>query len=85
VDEALAWYERDRPMLALEFLGELRATFDRITAGPLGYQIVRLGVREAVMRRFPYTVFYTIEADVVLVMAVVHTSRNPVTWQRRVD
>ena len=31
---AYHWYESERAGLGLEFLDELRATYDRITAGP---------------------------------------------------
>ena len=85
VDEALAWYENERPGLAIEFLGELRATFDRLADGPFKYQHLRSGVRRALLKRFPYAVFFIVEDDVVLVTAVLHTSRDPATWQRRID
>jgi plasmid stabilization system protein ParE len=85
VDDALAWYERDRPTLALEFLAELRASFDRIADGPFRYPHLRSGVRRALVKRFPYAVYFTVEDDVILVVAVVHTSRNPAAWQRRIE
>ena len=85
VEAAFAWYEGERKGLGTSFTQELRATYARILDRPLGYQVVRSDVRRAMMRRFPYAVFYVVEDDVILVTAVLHTSRNPAAWQRRID
>ncbi len=37
VEAAFEWYENERSGLGLEFLDELRATYDRIADGPLKY------------------------------------------------
>ena len=34
-------------------------------------------IRRAFMRKFPYSVFYSVEDDMILVIAVFATSRNP--------
>ena len=41
-------------------------------------------VRRILTRRFPYKVFFFIEADQVEVIAVVHAKRHPRVWQKRV-
>lgn len=85
VEAAFAWYENERPGLGLEFLGELRAAYNRIAGGPFGYRDVRSGIRRALLKRFPYAVYFTIDGDVVVVVAVLHVSRDPAEWQRRRD
>jgi toxin ParE1/3/4 len=83
VEAAFDWYEKEQPGLGLEFLDELRATYDRIADGPLRYQELRSGIRRALARRFPYAVYFAIEADIVVVVAVLRASRDPAEWQRR--
>lgn len=83
VEAAFEWYEKERPGLGLEFLDELRAAYSRIAAGPLRYQELRSGVRRALLKRFPYAVYFAIEDDAVVVIAVLHASRDPAEWQRR--
>ena len=83
VEATARWYERQRPGLGLEFLGELRAAYTRIITGPLGYQSIGLGTRRALLRRFPYAVYFVVGDDVVTVVAVLHASRDPAEWQRR--
>jgi toxin ParE1/3/4 len=83
VEAAFEWYENERPGLGVEFLDELRATYNRIANGPLKYQELRGGIRRALFRRFAYAVYFAIEADIVVVVAVLHASRDPAEWQRR--
>ena len=41
-------------------------------------------VRKALVRRFPYGVFYQVEVGQVLVLAVFHAKRNPNIWHGRI-
>lgn len=83
VAAAFEWYEKERSGLGREFLDELRATYDRITHGPLKYQYLRSGIRRALVRRFPYGVYFAIEDEVIVVLCVLHASRDPAEWQRQ--
>ena len=53
VEAAFEWYENEQPGVGLEFLDELRASYNRIADGPLKYQELRGGIRRALLRRFP--------------------------------
>ncbi len=55
------WYEKEQSGLGYEFLSELRATYDRVADGPLQYQHLRSGIRRALVRRFPYAVYFAVE------------------------
>lgn len=83
IEDAFTWYENERPGLGIEFLSELRAAYNRIAQGPLKYQHLRSGLRSALLRRFPYAVYFAREDDVVVIVAVLHASRDPAEWQRR--
>ena len=77
------WYENEEAGLGHGFLDELRAAYDRIADGPLGYQALRSGIRRGLLRRFPYAVYFAVEGDMVVVLAVLHVARDPAEWQRR--
>ena len=83
VEATFQWYENELPGLGLEFLDELRFTYDRIVHGALKYQDLRSGVRWALLRRFPYAVYFAVEADVIVVLPVLHANRDPAEWQKR--
>jgi hypothetical protein len=41
-------------------------------------------VRRCLTHVFPYGVLYTVEPDFILIVAVMHGSREPGYWKRRV-
>jgi plasmid stabilization system protein ParE len=81
--EAATWYDGDRRGLADEFLSELRATFLRIEEGPVRFPVVFRDVRRAILRRFPFGVFFILETERATVIAITHLRRHPSAWQRR--
>jgi plasmid stabilization system protein ParE len=85
IEAAFEWYEAEEPDLGFEFLGELRAVYQRILEGPRKYQALRSGIRRALTRRFPYAIYFSIEGEVIVVVAVLHTARDPAEWQRRIQ
>jgi plasmid stabilization system protein ParE len=82
-DEAIDWYEQQRVGLGVEFAERVQAVFDRISATPEIHAVVYRDVRKAFVRQFPYSVFYRIKADRVVVLAVFHDKRNPNIWKAR--
>jgi plasmid stabilization system protein ParE len=84
IEAAFEWDEREEFHLGFEFLDELRNAYVRILSHPLAYQSLRSGIRRALTRRFPYSIFYTVEAEVIVLLAVLHTARDPEEWQRRI-
>ena len=85
IAEAYGWYERQRPGLGEEFLSCLDACIQRICRQPLGYSVVFESYRRALVRRFPYAVFYEFEGNEVTVYALFHTARNPMKWRERLS
>jgi plasmid stabilization system protein ParE len=84
VEAAFEWYEREQTGLGFEFLNELRAAYQRVVDHPLAYQVLRSGIRRALTRRFPYAIYYSIEAEVLVILAVLHTARDPAQWRKRI-
>ena len=84
IEATFNWYEREEPGLGFVFLNQLRDTYVRILDHPLGYQELRSGIRRALIKQFPYAIYFAIERDVVLILGVLHTARDPAEWQRRI-
>lgn len=78
-----AWYEEERPGLGREFTRAVRALLAALEREPLLYPVAQDTVRRALVRRFPYAVYFTIDRDDVLVFACLHVRRDPATWQQR--
>jgi plasmid stabilization system protein ParE len=80
---AYAWYEEQAPGLGAEFLRALDAVLQRLAREPALYAVVHGRVRRALLRRFPYGVFYAEAGEAVVVLAVVHAHRHPRHWPGR--
>ena len=82
-DEAITWYEDKEPGLGLRFLHDLDILYASIARRPEIHQLVRGGFRRALMRKFPYAIFFEFNDQLVVVHAVFHCSRNPAGWRSR--
>ena len=82
-DEAFDWYDAQGAGLGAAFAAEVQRVLDRVAANPFMHGTVLADIRKAVVRRFPYCVFYRPHSDRVEVIAVFHTSRDPSVWQDR--
>lgn len=83
IEAARAWYERQRPGLGNEFLLSVEEACNRIAWMPLMYADVYRGLRQCILRRFSYVLYYRAHSDRKTVAAVVHSSRHHRRWQSR--
>lgn len=83
IHEAFRHYQRERKGLGQEFKAELKATLNRIRRMPSLLAPIYADVRFARTNRFPYVVYYRELQEVILVIAVLHASRDPQTWMVR--
>ena len=74
------WYEEQGKGLAERFLAAVDATFDAIERYPETFSRIHGEVRRAIVSRFPYAAFYRVESKRVVVLAVLHTARDPRLW-----
>jgi plasmid stabilization system protein ParE len=81
--DAATWYETQMPGLGHQFLDEMLATFSSVSDSPLIYPIVHRNTRRALTHRFPFGIYYRIEKTEIVVLAVMHGSRNPHRWKIR--
>ena len=83
--EAYQWYEQQVRDLGGEFLLCVDAVMASIERNPQLYPVVYKGIiRRALMRRFPYGMFFVEGEQIVSTIAVAHAKRNPRIWQDRV-
>jgi len=81
--EAANWYEQQRIGLGTDFLNAVAVTLSRISAFPSAYPTVYKSTRRALLPRFPFGVFYHVEDERVVVIAILHGSRHPRNWRSR--
>jgi plasmid stabilization system protein ParE len=81
--EAKKWYDGRQEGLAEEFKLGVEEVLDRIQRMPESHPEIYKGVRRCLARRFPYAVFYRVEEARTVVIAVMHTRRDPNRWRSR--
>ena len=75
--EAQVWYETQQTGLGTKFRSEVSQVIDRLAATPLIYQIAHRDIRRAIVRRFPYLIWYRVAAETVIVLACAYAGRDP--------
>ena len=85
VQQAFDWYQEQSEGLGLEFLRAIEACLSSVSRNPFAYTVVKVpNVRRAVVRRFPYALFYLVDDDAIVIIAVFNVKRRPIDWLRRV-
>lgn len=85
ISEAYGWYEERRSGLGEEFLSCVDACIQAILRMPEVHAKVHQEYRRALVRRFPYAVFYEYTERMVTVYCIFHTSRDPNKWRTRLS
>jgi len=83
VKNAVAWYQKRNPNVALDFIEELQRAADVISEAPERWPTGKNNTRRFLLWRFPFAVIYSEEESVVRIWAVAHGSRRPGHWLGR--
>jgi plasmid stabilization system protein ParE len=78
LDVSFAWYERQRRGLGFEFLDCVEIAVKSIIENPKMYRIHHSNFRGSVIRRFPFSVFYTVEDEEIVVHSIFDNRQDPV-------
>ena len=81
--EAYVWYEARQAGLGESLLSRIDACLQAIRRNPEMYDFAHENYRRALVRRFPYSIFYEYAPGTVTVYCVFHTSRDPDKWRER--
>ena len=85
VCDSAALYAAARLGLGAEFTREVESVIERICDAPERWKLFEQDVRRCLTRRFPFAVLFIVEADYVLIIAVMHGSREPGYWRHRIE
>lgn len=80
---ARIWYSQVSDGLVARFLDGLDHVFEAVLGAPDRWPIARGHIRRVSLGGFPYTVYYGVRRNEVIVVAVMHHKRDPLIWRRR--
>lgn len=83
ISEAFEWYEERVSGLGSDFLLNLDAALQAILSNPQQFPVMHKDLRRALIRRFPYQIFFVLEEHRIYILAVFHAKRSPRRWMVR--
>ena len=83
--EATQYYAEISHSLAMNFISQVEKGINEILLHPQAWQLIEEDVRRYLLKRFPFGIYYTIEASgSIMIQAVMHLSRKPGYWKTRI-
>lgn len=81
--DSMLFYLKESPRAADAFIEEIENALAEIGQAPKRYPIYEDDIRVKVFTTFPFSLFYRVRNNEVLVVSVSHTSRKPRHWYER--
>ncbi len=75
--DAIDYYEGCQPGLGYDFAIEVHSTIENILSFPGAWPVLEQDIRRCQTRRFPYGIIYSLDHDLILILAVMHLRRDP--------
>ena len=80
---ATNYYSKESMVAASRFLDEIEESLSEIRVNPTLYRKYRSDIRVKLLAGFPYSIYYKIKPQEIVIVAVSHHSRRPDYWQNR--
>ncbi|OHB34999.1 MAG: plasmid stabilization protein [Planctomycetes bacterium GWA2_39_15] len=81
--DAISYYNIQSEGLGYEFAAEVKRTIGRIIQYPEAWTKLSKRTRRCRTNKFPYGVIYQVKEETLLIVAVMHLSREPQNWKSR--
>ena len=82
--EATRYYEREARGLGLAFVIAVHRAVGELQLHPQSCPEVRPGLRKKIIKRFPYSLIFSLDADALILVAVAHQKQRPNYWKARI-
>ena len=77
------WYQLQANGLGDDFVSELESAFETIASMPETWPKFGISFHRFLLSKFPFSIIYEINHDIVHVLAIMHNSKRPGYWHRR--
>ena len=83
LNDAAVFFETKREGLGSRFLLAVEAAVAYIREHPEASPLIIQDIRRKVLRKFPYSILYSIKSDRIRILAIANQRRRPFYWQDR--
>jgi len=80
MNEASLFYEMRASNLGKNFLDIIETAVIEIAEQPKLWPEIDKGIRRRLVRRFPYSILYSIQDSEIIIVAVMHQKQKPRYW-----
>ncbi len=84
IQDAYNYYETCQKGLGRDFILCIESALEKISKNPDHYPVVHRRIHRILVKRFPFGIFFIVKENTLIVLAVLHASRNPRRWKARV-
>lgn len=81
--ETIQYYESESPGLGTAFLSAVQQGIEQLLVFPESAPVLRGKVRRKLLRRFPYSLIYSLREGHIRILAVMNQKRRPFYWRGR--
>jgi hypothetical protein len=83
LNDARVFFDNEVQGLGLRFLSAVELAVAHIRQHPQASPIIIQDIRCKVLKRFPYSIMYSIKPDRIRILAIANQKRRPFYWQGR--
>jgi len=77
LETAFDWYQRQLSGLGHDFLDEVENSLQLILKYPESFPLVHKEFRRSVVKRFPFSIYYTIESRIIIIHSIFDSRQDP--------
>ncbi len=75
-EDSFVWYENQKTGLGLRFLVCIEVALSIIKDNPLLFAVTYKDFRRAPVEVFPFSIYYKIKGDAIIIVGIMHQKRN---------
>ena len=77
IEDAKEYYNLQKPTLGDTFKNDVKRSIESIKEFPNLYPNVTNDLKRTLLHRFPYSIFYAVTNNTILILSVAHQHRKP--------
>ena len=75
--DGMFWYESQKADLGIAFFSEIERNLTIISQNPLAGREFNGKFRRAVMKKFPFCIYYLVNSEKIVFLGFIHAHRDP--------
>lgn len=83
IKSSYQWYQNQAEGLGDDFISELESACQTITEFPDTWPKFKIDFRRFLLSKFPFSIIYRLNNNIIFVVAVMHNNRKPDYWKTR--